>query len=112
MGETAAPRVGFAASSYTAVEGGAAVTIPVQLNQPAPQEQRIPITATPRGTTAVGDYAIAGLSAGMLTFATGEDTKNITVVAVQDADAADEAVAIGFGAGGACGIGSDGGGDP
>ena len=99
MGETAAPRVGFAASSYTAVEGGAAVTIPVQLNQPALQELRIPITATPRGTTAVGDYAIAGLSAGMLTFATGEDTKNITVVAVQDADAADEAVAIGFGAG-------------
>ena len=99
MGETAAPRVGFAASSYTAVEGGAAVTIPVQLNQPALQELRIPITATPRGTTAVGDYAIAGLTAGMLTFATGDDTKNITVVAVQDADAADEAVAIGFGAG-------------
>ena len=97
--DTASLAVSFEGSTYTAFEGGAAVTIPVQLNQPALQEQRIPITATPRGTTAVGDYAIAGLTAGMLTFATGEDTKNITVVAVQDADATDEAVVIGFGAG-------------
>ncbi len=97
--DTASLAVSFGGSTYTAVEGGAGVTIPVRLNQPALQELRIRITATPRGTTAVGDYAIAGLTAGLLTFATGDDTKNITVVAVQDTDAVDEAVVIGFGGG-------------
>ena len=97
--DAAALVVSFGGSTYTAVEGGVQVTIPVQLNQAALRELRIPITATPRGTTAVGDYAIGGLTAGMLTFATGDRMKNITVVAVEDTDAADEAVVIGFGAG-------------
>ena len=91
--------VGFGASAYTAVEGGRAVTIPVRLNQPALHELRIAITATARGTTAAGDFSIGGLTAGALTFVVGDDTKHITVAAVPDADAADEAVVIGFGAG-------------
>ena len=91
--------VSFGASAYTAVEGGTAVTIPVRLSQRALRELRVPITRTARGTTEVGDFAVAGLTAGMLTFAAGDDTKNISIVAVDDADAADEAVVIGFGAG-------------
>ena len=91
--------VSFGGSAYTAAEGGAQVTIPVRLSQPALREFRVPITATPRGTTATGDYTVSGLTAGALIFAAGSDTRYLRVSAVHDSDAADEAVALGFGAG-------------
>ena len=97
--DTAPLTVRFEAPAYAAVEGKAAVTIPVRLSQAAPREVRVPVTVTPRGTAAAGDYAVGGLTAGMLVFAAGEDTAYVTVAAVDDTDAADEAVVLGFGAG-------------
>ena len=97
--DTAPMTVSFGRSAYTAAEGGAQVTIPVRLSQPALRELRVPITATPRGTTATGDYTVSGLTSGALIFAAGSDTRYLRVSAVHDADAADEAVALGFGAG-------------
>ena len=94
--DTAPLAVEFGAASYTAVEGGAAVTVAVELNQPALQELSVAITATPRGTTVAGDFAV---SAGTVTFAVGDDEKNITITANQDTDASDEVVVLGFGAG-------------
>ena len=91
--------VSFAASTYTATEGGAQVTIPVRLSQPALREVRVPIVATPRGTTAAGDYMVSGLASGALVFAVGSDTRYLRIAAAQDTDAADEAVALVFGQG-------------
>ena len=100
MDNDAAPlTVSFAASTYTATEGGAQVTIPVRLSQPALREVRVPIVATPRGTTAAGDYMVSGLASGALVFAAGSDTRYLRIAAAQDTDAADEAVALVFGQG-------------
>ena len=91
--------VQFGAARYTAVEGGTAVSIPVQLNQAALRNLQIPIIVTPRGTTALADYAVGGLAGGELTFAVGERSTTMTLVAVDDGDAADEGVELSFGPG-------------
>ena len=95
--------VSFGNPAYTAREGTAGATIPVRLNQPALRELRVPVIATPRGTTTAADYAIGGTVAGVVTFAVGEQTKYVTVAALDDEDAADEAVVLSFGAGVAAG---------
>ena len=94
MGETAAPRVGFAASSYTAVEGGAGVEVTVSLSAASVEELTVPITVSAGATTEPGDYTVSGEA---LTFAIGESSKTLTVVANEDSDSADETVELGFG---------------
>ena len=101
--DTAPLQVSFGNPAYTAREGTAGATIPVRLNQPALRELRVPVIATPRGTTTAADYAIGGTVAGVVTFAVGEQTRYVTVVALDDEDAADEAVVLSFGAGVAAG---------
>ena len=91
--------VSFGSSAYTAAEGGAQVTIAVRLSQPALRELRVAIVTTPRGTTVAGDYMVSGLTSGALVFAAGSDTRYLRIAAARDADAADEAVALGFGPG-------------
>ena len=96
--DTTALNVQFAAPSYAAIEGGAAATVAVSLNQPALAELAIPITSAPRGTTWESDYRVDGLNADAeLVFAVGEQRQSFTVTANVDADAADEAVELGFG---------------
>ena len=97
--DTAPLEVSFGNTAYTAAEGTAGATIPVRLNQPALRGLTVPVIATPRGTTVAADYAIGGTTAGVLTFANGEQTKYVTVVALEDEDANDEAVVLSFGAG-------------
>ena len=96
--------VAFAAAAYAAREGGPAVAVPVRLDYPAVQGLVMPITGRPEGSTAPGDYTVAGLDGatatagtGTLTFPAGATEQTLTVTAHADADGDDEAVALGFG---------------
>ena len=96
-GLTDAMVVSFGAGTYSASEGGTTATATVSLDAAAVEAVTIPITVTPVGTAETGDYTVAGLSSGAVTFVIGEQTKELTVTAEQDHDAADEVVELGFG---------------
>ena len=91
-------RVGFGASSYTGIEGGAPVQVPVVLEPAASSAVRVPLATTLVGGADVSDYS--GVPE-FLDFAVGESEKTI-VVKVQDdgepGEADTEGIAIGFGA--------------
>ena len=76
-----AVRVFFGASSYTAMEGGTAATVTVQLTLAAGSEIEIPITSTPQGGAVTGDYS--GVPASV-TFGSSDTAKTFTVTAVDD----------------------------
>ena len=82
--------VSYGAASYTATEGGDDATVTVSLSPAADREVRIPITTDP----ATGDF---NLPVREVVFASGEQTKEITVEAADDADLDDETVKLGFG---------------
>ena len=86
--------VNFGSDSYTAVEGGAAVSVTVSLSEASVQELTVPITVSEGADTEPGDYLV---SSAALTFAVGESSKTFTVTARVDADSADETVELGFG---------------
>ena len=86
-------RVTYGASSYSAQEGGEAATVTVRLSAPASQALRIPIAVNPPS----GDFAVAGLTDGGLSFAPEADEATFTVTATEDADTVDEEVTLGFG---------------
>ena len=80
--QTGQTTVTFEASLYTAVEGGAAATVTVQLT-PAPSAPvTIPLEVTRMGTTTAADYS--GIPTGV-TFTTGQTTVTFTVTATVDA---------------------------
>ena len=81
--------VSFAAATYTANEGGDAVTVTVRLNRQADREITVPITMDP----ADGPYE---LSVNEVTFAEGQQGQNITVTAVEDGNIVDDMVTLGF----------------
>ena len=83
--------VSFGADAYTATEGGAAVTVTVQLSAASDRALTIPLTTTP----ASGDDFT--LSAASLSFAKGDRTKTVTVTATNDDDLDDEIVQLDFG---------------
>ena len=90
--QTGQTTVTFEASLYTAVEGGAAATVTVQLT-PAPSAPvTIPLEVTRMGTTTAADYS--GIPPDV-TFTTGQTT--FTVTATVDAPDGGESVSIGFG---------------
>ena len=86
--------VSFEAASYQAEEGGASATVTVVLDQDPLRTLTIPLTATPRGGAASGDYT-APIE---VVFNAGETFKNVTVTAVDDSTDDDgESVELTFG---------------
>ena len=88
-------RVSFEASSYTATEGGASAEVTVRLNEPAPYQNVIPLTAEGGNGADSGDWS--GVPQD-LTFDYGDISKTFTVHAVDDTVEDDgEMVKLGFG---------------
>ena len=85
--------VTYGASSYSAQEGGEAATVTVRLSPSAFQALRIPIAVNPPS----GDFTVAGLTDGGLSFAPEADEATFTITASEDADTVDETVTLGFG---------------
>ena len=85
--------VSFAAAAYQASEGGEAATVTVRLSAPALEALRIPITVNPPS----GDFTVAGLTDGGLSFSFGAERQTFTVTATEDDDTVDETVLLGFG---------------
>ena len=96
--------VSYQEESYTAREGGEAVTVTVKLSQSWDEELAIPIRVTPLETTEVADYTVEELEdwdaqegAGRLTFPAAETEQTFTIEANHDGDGDDETVGLGFG---------------
>ena len=90
-----AVRVSFGASSYEATEGGADAVVTVQLNEPAPHDMNVPLTAAGRNGADESDWS--GVPENVV-FNTGDTSKFFTVVAVDDTvEDDDEMVELGFG---------------
>ena len=85
--------VSFAAAAYQASEGGEAATVRVRLSRAASYVLRIPIAVNPPS----GDFTVAGLTDGGLSFSSGAERQTFTVTADQDDDWDDERVSLGFG---------------
>ena len=96
--------VSYQEESYTAREGGEAVTVTVKLSQGWDEELAIPIRVRRPETTEVADYTLDGLQewdaqegAGRLTFPAAETEQTFTIEANHDGDGDDETVELGFG---------------
>ena len=96
--------VSYATASYTAPEGGDAVTVTVKLSRAGGPELAIPIRVTRPETTEVGDYTVEGLEGwdaqagtGTLTFPVDETERTWRIAANHDGDEDDETVELGFG---------------
>ena len=90
----AAVQVHFGAARYTAVEGGAAAVVTVQLTAAPGREVTIELTATPGGGATAADYTVPG----QVSFGSGETLQRFTVTATDDrVDDDGETVAVGFG---------------
>ena len=96
--------VSFAALSYTATEGGEAVTVTVKLSRAGDQALAIPIGVMRPETTEVGDYRVEGLQewdaqegTGKLTFLAGETKQAFRIAANHDGDGDDETLELVFG---------------
>ena len=87
--------VEFGAASYTAAEGGSAVTVTVNLSADPERSVTIPISASGADGADTGDYS---LSAKSVTIDGGETSATFTVTATDDTvDDDDESVALSFG---------------
>ena len=90
-----AVRVSFDASSYEATEGGADAVVTVQLNEPAPHDMTVPLTAEGRNGADESDWS--GVPENVV-FNTGDTSRSFTVIAVDDTvEDDDEMVELGFG---------------
>ncbi len=87
---------GFAESSYSVVEGGAAVSVTVELSDAPDRSVTVPLVVTYSGGAVAGDAS--GIPASV-TFAANETSKTFMVTAVDDTDDDDgEGVVIALGA--------------
>ncbi len=96
--------VSYQETDYTAIEGGEAATVTLQLSQAANQALALPIRLIRPETTAVDDYTVEGLSdwdavtgAGTLDFPAGATEQTFSIVANHDGDENDETLELGFG---------------
>ena len=96
--------VSYQEESYTAREGGEAVTVTVKLSQGWDEDLAIPIRVTRPETTEVADYILDGLEdwdaregTGRLTFPAEETEQTFRIEANHDGDGDDETVELGFG---------------
>ena len=86
----------FSASSYTAVEGGAAAGVEVVLSADPERMVVVELSAAPVGGAAAADYRLSSTQA---VFAAGQTVARVEVSAVDDGDDDDgEGVAVGFAA--------------
>ena len=81
----------FASASYTATEGGSAVTVTVNFSPSLRLARSIPITVSGSGS-----YTLGGLTNGNLVAAQGNQSKTFTITANQDSNCADETITLGF----------------
>ena len=89
-----AVRVSFDASSYEATEGGPNAIVTVQLNEPAPYDMTVPLTAEGRNGADESDWS--GVPENVV-FNTDDTSKSFTVIAVDDTvEDDDEMVELGF----------------
>ena len=87
--------VQFGAASYTATEGGAAVTVAVTLSADPERDVTVPLTVTAGGTAMADDYTLSEMS---VTINAGEMSATFTVLADEDmVDDDGESITIGFG---------------
>ncbi len=85
----------FGAATYTATEGGSAVTVTVNLSADPERSVTIPIVAAGADGAGSGDYS---LSATSVTIASGSTSATFTVTASDDSvDDDDESVTLSFG---------------
>ena len=85
----------FGAATYTATEGGSAVTVTVNLSADPERSVTIPIDAAGANGAAAGDYT---LSANSVTIDSGDTSATFTVTAVDDSvDDDGESVNLSFG---------------
>ena len=87
--------VSYGSAIYRVNEGGAA-QVTVRLSTGAASALQVPVTVS-GGTAESGDYRVSGLSGGALNFSQGSRTRSFTITALQDADADDETLYLGFG---------------
>lgn len=92
-----APKVSFAASSYSVNEGSSR-EITVEISSARKGDVTIPVTLS-RGTAESGDYSVSsGLRNGGLVFSRGDTTKKFTIRSRHDSrDCSDETLTLGFG---------------
>ena len=89
-----AVRVSFDAPSYEATEGSPDAIVTVQLNEPAPYDMNVALTAEGRNGADESDWS--GVP-GNVVFSTGDTSKSFTVIAVDDTvEDDDEMVELGF----------------
>ena len=89
-----AVRVSFDAPSYEATEGGPDAIVTVQLNEPAPYDMNVALTAEGRNGADESDWS--GVPE-KVAFSTGDTSKSFTVIAVDDTvEDDDEMVELGF----------------
>ena len=87
--------VSYTGGAYTATEGGGGAVVRLTLSPDPERTVEIPIVATTASTATDSDYTISPMT---VTFANGETSKDVTVLAVDDAiDEDDESVTLGFG---------------
>ena len=88
-------RASFGATSYTALEGGSAVTVTVELDADPERTVTIPISVTLNGGASVDDYS--GLPSSV-TFDSGDTSEPFTITATDDSDDDDgESLTLRFG---------------
>ena len=85
----------YRSARYSVLEGRS-ITVTVNLSAASDRPLSVPITATSQ-TAEAGDYRLSGLADGTLFFARGDRNESFTFTALQDDDADDEQVSLGFG---------------
>ena len=94
-----AVEVWFGSATYSAQEGGAGVSITVELSASPSQTLSIPVQVSAEGTEA-SDYTVPNLTAdGMvsLSFGAADRSQSFTITANEDADSVNETVSLRFG---------------
>ena len=85
----------YSAAAYR-VNEGSSVRVTVRLSTTTSQSVRIPVTIG-RETAESGDYRVSGLSGGSLNFREGSRSASFTVSSLEDDDASNETINLGFG---------------
>ena len=89
--------VSFSESSYTVEEGSLSpATITVNMSPKADRQVAILVRVT-NGSAESDDYAVSDLTAGRLSFTSGDSSMSFTIQGLQDEDCDDETVNISFG---------------
>ena len=95
-----AVEVWFGSATYSAQEGGAGVSITVELSASPSQTLSIPVQVSKAPDTEASDYTVPNLTAAgtvSLSFGAGDRSQSFTITANEDADSVNETVSLTFG---------------